>query len=53
MGWIMEAAIDWFWVGFVQRVSKGKPWWVWTLWALSPVFLVAALFGIGWLLLAE
>jgi RsiW-degrading membrane proteinase PrsW (M82 family) len=44
LGWIIEAAIDWFWVGFVERMSKGKPWWV---------FVLAALFGIGWLLLSE
>lgn len=51
MGWIVDAAIDWFWVGFVERMSKGKPWWVWSLWALSPLFLLGVAIASLWLLL--
>lgn len=50
MGWIIEAAIDWFWLGFVERMSKGKPWWVSAFWALSPILVVGVLFGALWLL---
>jgi hypothetical protein len=51
LGWIIEAAIDWFWTGFVERMSKAKPWWVWAFWSLSPVFLLGLLVGVVWLLL--
>lgn len=51
MGWLIEFAVDWLWLGFVERMSKGKPWWVWTFWALSPLLAVAALVALLWLLL--
>lgn len=51
MGWIVEAAINWFWIGFVERMSKGKPWWVWAVSMLSPLLLFAALVGLVWILL--
>jgi hypothetical protein len=51
MSWLLDIAIDWFWIGFVERMSEGRPWWAWALWALSPLWLLAAVFGLGWLLL--
>jgi hypothetical protein len=48
--WIIEIATA-CWPEFVDWASKGRPWWVWTLWALSPLFVLAAFFGIGGLLL--
>ena len=51
MGWLIEAAIDWFWVGFVERMSKGRPWWVWVFWLLSPVLALLAVGGLVWVLL--
>lgn len=51
MGWIIDAVIDGFWVGLVERMSRGKPRWVWALWALSPLFLLGALVAALWLLL--
>ncbi len=50
MVWIIEAATNWFWVGFVERRSRGKPWWVWGSWALSPILLVVSVFGALWFL---
>lgn len=51
MGWIIEAAVNWFWIGFVERMSEGKPWWVWLFWILSPFLVFAALAALLWLLL--
>jgi hypothetical protein len=51
MSWLLDIAIEWFWTGFVLRMSRGQPWWVWTLWTLSPVLALAALLGLAWLLL--
>lgn len=50
MGWLAEVAVEWFWIGMVERMSKGRPWWVWAFWALSPLLAVAALLGLLWLL---
>jgi hypothetical protein len=50
MGWILEAAIDWFWLGFVERRSKGKPRWVWAFWAVSPLIAVGVPLAALWLL---
>lgn len=51
MGWIIEAAIHWFWIGFVERMSNGKPWWVWAFWLLSPVLILGVLISALWFLL--
>lgn len=51
LGWIIEAAIDWFSTGFIERMSKGRPWWVRTIWTLSALLLVGAFVGTLWLLL--
>lgn len=50
VGWIFDIAAEWFWVGFVLRMSRGKPWWVRMLWALSPIIFLAALIGGIWLM---
>lgn len=49
MGWLLDALTDWIWTEFVERMSRGKPRWVWVLWALSPALVVALLFGVLWL----
>lgn len=51
MGDIVELAVSWFWSGFVERRSEGKPWWVWTFWTLSPLLVLGAIGGCLWLLL--
>ncbi len=51
MGWLIEFVIEGLWIGFADRMSRGRPWWVWILWWLLPVLVVAALFGLAWLLL--
>ncbi|HEX8192159.1 MAG TPA: hypothetical protein VF552_04600 [Allosphingosinicella sp.] len=51
MGWIIEAAVDWFWIGFVERMSKGKPRWVWALWAFSPLLVAGLLLAVLWFVL--
>ena len=48
---ILEALIDWFFIGFVEKVSKGRPAWVWLLAILSPLILLALLGGALYLLL--
>jgi hypothetical protein len=51
MGFIIEAVINWFWIGFVERKSKGKPWWVWLFWMVSPLLAFGAFIGLFWLAL--
>jgi hypothetical protein len=50
MGWVVEAVVDWFWVGFVSKRSEGKPWWIMVLWTLAPVFVVGGLAALVWLI---
>jgi hypothetical protein len=50
MSWLLDIAVEWFWIGLVERMSEGKPWWVWAFRALAPVWIVAPLFALGWLL---
>jgi hypothetical protein len=49
VGWLFDIITDWLWIEFVDRISQGKPWWVWALWACSPVMVVGLLFGAFWL----
>jgi len=49
MGWLFETLIEWFWIGIVEAMSEGKPWWVWALWALSPLWAFGILLGLLWL----
>lgn len=51
MGWLVDFVTDWFWIEFVERMSRGKPWWVWALWALSPLIAVVLIFGALWIAL--
>jgi hypothetical protein len=49
VGWLFDIITDWLWIELVDRISQGKPWWVWALWACSPVMVVGLLFGAFWL----
>lgn len=40
MGFIIEALIDWFWVGFMKRLADRYPPWVWVPIMISPLILV-------------
>jgi hypothetical protein len=50
MGWLLETLIDWFWIGLIERTCEGKPWWVRLLWVLSPLWIIAILAALLWLL---
>jgi hypothetical protein len=51
MGWMIDSLVDLFWVDFVLRKTRGKPWWVRILWAASPIIFLAAFAGLIWLLM--
>jgi hypothetical protein len=51
VSWLFDFVTDLFWVEFVSRMSRGKPWWVWALWALSPIIVIGLLLGTLWLVL--
>lgn len=50
MGWLFETLIEAFWIGLVERMCAGKPWWVWAFWVLSPLWAFGILLGLLWLL---
>lgn len=50
MGWIIEAITTWIWIDVIEALGRGKPWWVKALLIVSPVFILAALVGLVWLL---
>jgi hypothetical protein len=52
MGFILENIAMFFWQAVVHALSEGKPWYVWVFWTLSPIFILAVLIGLLWLLLS-
>ena len=50
MAWIIETVFLWFWLEVVEGMSKGKPWWVWLFWILTPLWVFAGLILLGWLI---
>ena len=45
MGFIIDAIIDWFWVGFMLRLRERSPFLFWVLLALQ-LALLASLIGL-------
>jgi hypothetical protein len=43
MGFILEALIDWHWVGFVKKLSDKYPPWIWVPAMVAPLLLVIGL----------
>jgi len=37
--------VDELWSLFADAMSRGRPWWVWALWALAPIILLGLAFG--------
>jgi hypothetical protein len=39
MGFIVEAFINWFWVGLINRLAQRYPPWIWVPIMISPLVL--------------
>lgn len=50
MGFVFDFIIDVIWISIVDAIAKDRPWWVWALVAISPLLLIALLFGLVYLL---
>lgn len=48
MGYLLNLLADVLWIDFVERMSNGKPWWVWALLAVLPFVVIIVLLGLLW-----